>query len=150
MHNEVMSEADDTYLATMALENGAFLFIKKPAKMEILQCLWQHVYREKGRIEENERSQEITANKGSERSGVRDTRPSCAPGGKGKAKEKSKGQKGDEEWYHRGDRNLVIDDNDNSSGIKRKVCTEWTQDLHAKFVDAVTQLGEGSKSFVFR
>ncbi|CAA2961827.1 two-component response regulator ARR14-like [Olea europaea subsp. europaea] len=27
--------------------------------------------------------------------------------------------------------------------VKRKVCTEWTQDLHVKFMDAVVQLGEG-------
>ncbi|XP_073136558.1 two-component response regulator ORR26-like [Henckelia pumila] len=133
-----MSAVDDTYLATRALENGAFMFIKKPATMEILRCLWQHVYREKRRNEE--RFQEIAANKRNKRSGMDDNNPGC----QGQAKEKIKGQTGDEDQrYRKGTYNLVNVDDDSNKGVKRKVCTDWTEELHAKFVDAVAQLGEG-------
>ncbi|XP_075473462.1 two-component response regulator ORR26-like [Primulina tabacum] len=136
-----MSADDDTYLAMRALENGAFLFIKKPATMDIIHCLWQHVYREKERNEENvERFQEITASKYSRRSGMDDQNPNYNLGGKGRDKEKFKGD--EDQRDHRDNYNLVIDDN-SSKGVKRKVCTDWTEELHAKFVDAVTHLGEG-------
>ncbi|XP_073057122.1 two-component response regulator ORR26-like [Primulina eburnea] len=142
-----MSAGDDTYLAMRALENGAFLFIKKPAPMEILHCLWQHVYREKERNEENEeRFQEITASKYSRRSGMDVQNPDYILGGKGGDKEKFKGD--EDRRYHRDNYNLVIDDN-SSKRVKRKVCTDWTEELHAKFVDAVTHLGEGSEFFSF-
>lgn len=32
----------------------------------------------------------------------------------------------------------------NGTKLKKKTCTEWTEELHAKFMDAVRQLGEGS------
>lgn len=34
--------------------------------------------------------------------------------------------------------------NPNDNFNKKKVCTEWTKELHKKFMDAVNQLGEGS------
>ncbi|KAL0380568.1 UNVERIFIED_CONTAM: Two-component response regulator ORR26 [Sesamum angustifolium] len=46
----LMSADDNTFMAMRALENGAFLYIKKPATMEMLRCLWQHVLREKTRM----------------------------------------------------------------------------------------------------
>lgn len=37
------------------------------------------------------------------------------------------------------------DSHSSGKSVKRKVCTEWTLELHAKFLEAVAQLGEGSK-----
>ena len=31
--------------------------------------------------------------------------------------------------------------------VKRKMCTEWTKELHEKFEEAIYQLGDGSKIF---
>ncbi|KAI3455623.1 hypothetical protein Pfo_012286 [Paulownia fortunei] len=58
---------------------------------------------------------------------------------KGKSKKNNRGRKGaiGEEDYD-SENNMMI-----SNKIKRKVCTEWTQELHEKFMDAVEQLGEG-------
>ncbi|XP_075489810.1 two-component response regulator ORR26-like [Primulina tabacum] len=89
-----MSYNDDTLVAMRALESGALLFIKKPAAMEVLRSLWQHVFREKACVmKRRERLQEIT-----------------------ETEKKFKG---------------------------RRECTDWTPELHAKFMNAVQLLGEG-------
>ncbi|KAG6428843.1 hypothetical protein SASPL_106882 [Salvia splendens] len=43
------------------------------------------------------------------------------------------------------DPNDVDNSRINKEKVKRKMCTEWTKELHEKFVDAVEQLGDGSK-----
>lgn len=159
-----MSADDNAFMAMRALENGAFLFIKKPATLEILRCLWQYVLKEKTRIvREKERFPEIAAaavaagnynvrgmdiyngedynghnyNYGGNNSNM------MMMNNKGKlGKKKLVGQKGN--WREDG----VYGSENHMLGInkvRRKVCTEWTHDLHAKFMDAVRQLGEGSK-----
>ncbi|KAH6821143.1 hypothetical protein C2S53_019658 [Perilla frutescens var. hirtella] len=121
-----MSEDDNAIVAMRALENGAFLCIKKPPPTEFLRCLWQHVVREKTRMI-REREMFVASN-------------NIGPN-KGKYKHKSRGRHGDyydEDGYDSD--NNVMSQNIN---VRRKMCTEWTQELHAKFMDAVTCLGEG-------
>lgn len=49
------------------------------------------------------------------------------------------------------DNNVVENGNKSSKKVRiRKVWTECTQEFHDKFVDAVSQLGEGSKPFLMR
>ncbi|XP_073158886.1 two-component response regulator ORR26-like isoform X2 [Henckelia pumila] len=65
----VMSYDDDTMVAMRALESGALLSIKKPATMEVLRSLWQHVLREKARF--MKQFEEITTDKKKSKLGSR-------------------------------------------------------------------------------
>ncbi|XP_060175765.1 two-component response regulator-like APRR2 isoform X2 [Lycium barbarum] len=54
-------------------------------------------------------------------------------------------------WRKRGRNNTKeTNEGENQSSvneiIRRKVCTEWTMDLHTKFMEVVQQLGEGSST----
>ncbi|KAK6128066.1 hypothetical protein DH2020_038194 [Rehmannia glutinosa] len=150
----LMSSDDNTHMAMRALENGAFLYIKKPATMEMMRCLWQHVLREKTRII-RERDMLVAANNHGAR-GIEfrdvinhhreDQNPSNLESmimmkNKGKSKKKVRGRnEDDDEEYDSENHRYTIN---NSSNVKRKMCTEWTHELHAKFMNAVEQLGEG-------
>ncbi|XP_057793283.1 two-component response regulator ARR10-like [Salvia miltiorrhiza] len=106
---------DNAFVAMRALENGAFLCIKKPPPMEFLRSLWQHVMREKGKF-----------------------------------KTRSRGRYDDYDGEYDSDNNIMSQ----NGNVRRKMCTEWTQELHAKFMNAVEQLGEGSTGglieFIYR
>ncbi|KAL6496931.1 hypothetical protein OROGR_028860 [Orobanche gracilis] len=123
----LMYSFDENMLMAMrALESGAFLYVRKPATKEMLKCLWQHVAREKIRLakeRETEREREsslaasyntVRAFQFSENANMMDDKL-----------------------------NILKKNNYNIDHIKRKVCTEWTRELHQKFMDAVQQLGEG-------
>ncbi|KAH6794311.1 hypothetical protein C2S52_004788 [Perilla frutescens var. hirtella] len=60
---------------------------------------------------------------------------------KGKYKHKSKGRHSDyyDEYGYDSDNNMMSQ----NGNVRRKMCTEWTQELHAQFMDAVTSLSEG-------
>ncbi|KAH6756516.1 hypothetical protein C2S53_002229 [Perilla frutescens var. hirtella] len=61
---------------------------------------------------------------------------------KGKYKHKSRGTHSDyyDEDGYDSDNNMMSQ----NGNVRKKICTEWTQELHAKFMDAITSLGEGS------
>lgn len=187
-----MSDDDNAFIAMRALEDGAFLYIKKPLPMEFHRCLWQHVVREKSRMV-RERDMYVASNnlgpvRGVEFREVVHCNPNpnrgvefrepvhcspnypnpnrgvefrepvhCSPNypnpnpnpnlnmmmmmkTKGKCKSKSRGRNDDyNEEYD--SENHAMKQKDN---VRRKMCTEWTQELHAKFMNAIEQLGEGS------
>ncbi|CAA3000395.1 two-component response regulator ARR14-like [Olea europaea subsp. europaea] len=119
-----MDDYDDNMVARSALEQGAFLFLPKPIKMEDVKYLWQHLWREKTRkIKEKEQIGEVPVF----------NRMSNGFGAEGQIPLE----------------NITNDDDDvaeNGSKSRkkgRKVRTEWTQELHDKFVDAIIELGEG-------
>ncbi|KAH6815109.1 germin 3 [Perilla frutescens var. frutescens] len=154
-----MSEDDNAIVAMRALENGAFICIKKPPPTEVLRCLWQHVVREKTRMM-REREMFVASNNIGPVRGVEfrevahqrgenpnpNSNPNLNPNSnmmknKSKYKHKSRGRHNDyydEDGYDSD--NNVMSQNGN---VRRKMCTEWTQELHAKFMDAVMRLGEG-------
>ncbi|KAH6781263.1 hypothetical protein C2S51_006556 [Perilla frutescens var. frutescens] len=154
-----MSEDDNAIVAMRALENGAFLCIKKPPPTEFLRCLWQHVVREKARMI-REREMFVASNNIGPVRGVEfrevahqrgenpnpNSNPNLNPNpnmikNKGKYKHKSRGRHSD--YY---DKDGYDSDNNvmsQNGSVRRKMCTEWTQELHAKFMDAVMRLGEG-------
>ncbi|KAL0415043.1 UNVERIFIED_CONTAM: Two-component response regulator ORR26 [Sesamum latifolium] len=144
----LMSVDDNVFMAMRAIENGAFLFIKKPTSMEVLSGLWQHVIRDKTRaMRERERSC-VAANYNVRGIEFRDVAPHHDPeenpnhmygvmmNDKGKGKKKIN-LRGNYDEYDVDDHMIM------NNKVKRKVCTEWTQDLHEKFMEAVEQLGEG-------
>ncbi|XP_011079700.1 two-component response regulator ARR14-like [Sesamum indicum] len=153
----LMSADDNTFMAMRALENGAFLYIKKPATMEMLRCLWQHVLREKTRMI-RERDILVGANHGQGSRGL-DVKgvainhrtvenPNDIIEGmvgmrnKGKSKKKYRGIRigVDEDEEYESENHMMMGGDNN---VKRKMCTEWTLELHEKFMDAVEELGEG-------
>ncbi|KAL2516425.1 two-component response regulator ARR2-like [Forsythia ovata] len=137
----LMSIDDDAFLAMGALKKGALLFIKKPVTMDMLKCIWQHVVREKMRIQkENDRIMGMAATNIHSMNGIEfrgeveeENNNNC------KGKKKKRGPKSligvDEECEFE---HQII-----NKKYKRKECIQWTQLLHGKFMDAVGQLGEG-------
>ncbi|KAL8056040.1 hypothetical protein ABFS82_04G093200 [Erythranthe guttata] len=193
----LMSAEENSLMAMRALENGAFLYIKKPATLDIMRCLWQHVLREKTRlvreremlasvnknannantivstnhgsrgVNHDHQFKEMNNNRGFENPDYYNSSNNnnnmgrvsghlhhvMMKNNKGKAKKKIRGisrhglingldeDECDSDSFH-----VMVENsnnNNNSGNVKRKMCTEWTQELHAKFMDAVEQLGEG-------
>ncbi|KAL0375523.1 UNVERIFIED_CONTAM: Two-component response regulator ORR26 [Sesamum calycinum] len=135
---------DDVMLTKRALEGGAFLCIKKPLTMETVKYLWQHVLREKvSKLRENERFKEfVMHNKLHDGFGEEDP------------------MRGYISDYTNPNKNYIsnkkvryvkiVDDDEEANRqhhdvakFRKKVWTEWTQELHEKFMDAVRKLGEG-------
>ncbi|KAK4395065.1 Two-component response regulator ORR26 [Sesamum angolense] len=143
----LMSVDDNVFMAMRAIENGAFLLIKKPTSMEVLSGLWQHVIRENTRaMRERERScvaasynvqgiefREV-AHPDSEENPNHMYGVMMNDKGKGKKKINIRGNYDEYDV----DNHIIM-----NNKVKRKVCTEWTQDLHEKFMEAIEQLGEG-------
>ncbi|XP_011091823.1 two-component response regulator ARR14-like isoform X2 [Sesamum indicum] len=140
----LLLDEDDIVLTKRALEGGAFLCIKKPLTIETAKYLWQHVLREKVRkVKENERFKEfVMHNKLHDEFGEEDP------------------MRGYINDYMNSDENYVSnkkvrytkianEDEETSpqhrdvAKFRKKVWTEWTQELHEKFMDAVRMLGEG-------
>ncbi|CAA2986260.1 two-component response regulator ARR14-like [Olea europaea subsp. europaea] len=131
-----MSVDDNDFLAMGALKNGAFLSIKKPVTVDMLHCLWQHVLRERMKLYRkmeiimgmDAANHHIVKGIGDERSNMQNSNYT--------GKKNICGQNSLDKEFE--SENQII-----NNIVKRKVCTEWTQDLHVKFMDAVVQLGEG-------
>ncbi|XP_027771415.1 putative two-component response regulator ARR21 [Solanum pennellii] len=121
------------FVAKKTLDDGAYLYLKKPFNKEILIYLWQFVLAERKRKEK--------AREGSRKHKdqmkvnminiVEENKESEENIGKYTLKRK-KGTKSMQ--------NNAID-----KVVRRKDCKEWTEDLHAAFMRAVSQLGEGRK-----
>lgn len=153
---------DDVVSAMKAIEIGATLFIKMPTTLDMLGGLWQHVAREKARATRELERLQMMANylvpRGVEFRDVALRRfphdnPNDVVGGNDGLVVKGRGHF--RNGYYKGKRVEEQYDSDsdvnfgNHGRVKRKVCTEWTQELHEKFIEAVKELGEGSKIFFF-
>ncbi|KAI3448809.1 hypothetical protein Pfo_005474 [Paulownia fortunei] len=130
----LMTNDDDAITTMRALEQGAFLCIKKPVTMQIMGYLWQHVLREKvRRLKQKKPIREViehnTLHKEFREEDLMEGNQNDNHNAEGKHKSKKKLNSGTSQ-------------NDNAM-FKKKVWTEWTEELHEKFLDAVTQLGEG-------
>lgn len=139
---------DDTIMATRVIEIGAFLYIQRPTSFEMMRCLWQHVARDNMcamRVQDRLMAANYVAPHGVEFRDVAhysEENPSNAVGNNlFMTKEKGKLKRN----YYKGRGIEEEHDSETSHGkVKRKICTEWTQDLHERFMNAVRELGEGS------
>ncbi|KAI3448811.1 hypothetical protein Pfo_005476 [Paulownia fortunei] len=139
----LLLDDDDVVFTRRALEDGAFLRIKKPLAMEIAKYLWQYVLREKiCRLKENEQLRELmTYNRWHNGFGEEDLMRGYISDDTSDENYKSKKK----------EKCLKIANQDKESSFqhhdivkfKKKVSTEWTQELHEKFMDAIRKLGEG-------
>ncbi|CAA2994839.1 two-component response regulator ARR14-like [Olea europaea subsp. europaea] len=120
----ICDDYDDDMMARSALEQGASLFLQKPVKMEDVKYLWQHVWRKKTwKVKEKEQLREVIA-----------------------FNRMSRGFEAEEEVPLENvtsDENDIVENGRKSKKKVRKVWTQWTQELHDKFVDAIIELGEG-------
>ena len=143
--------ADDDNTLLRALENEASICIKKPPPVEFLRYLSQHATREKARMI---REQDIIASNNLGSLGGVEFRevvhhknlnpnpnPRMMVNRNGKYKSRCRGRYED---YNQGSSNMMSQ----NGNVQKKMCTEWTQELHAKFEDAAWQLGEGS-TYIF-
>ncbi|CAI9753728.1 unnamed protein product [Fraxinus pennsylvanica] len=149
----LLSVEDNEFLATGALENGALLYIKKPVTLDILKCLWQHVEREKMSIhKEKGRLMGMT--------GANNNMGGIEFRGEVEEENNIVGSNNMKDNKHKGKRNIlerkgliedeecepehqIIDNKVRKRLCTRRVYTEWTRELHGKFMDAVRQLGDG-------
>lgn len=140
-----MSGDVNPVLAKCAIEDGAFLFIEKPATPDLLRYLWQYTYREKLRKYKEEcfrPEQFITANK-----------INCEAAGTSLGQDIVKEDISTRKKKKRRAPGITIQDTDRSNAnnncynnrTKRsRMCTSWTLALHRRFVAAIKELGEGS------
>ncbi|KAL9157098.1 hypothetical protein ABFS82_09G123100 [Erythranthe guttata] len=162
-----MSIDDNAFMALRAVEFGAFLYMKKPATKEMMSFLWQYVTRERMKLmpPNNFINNNINNVRGVEiREVVHHTdyqNPNnnivygnnmmmnnmVVMNDKGNATAIMdmpgivNGVLVDnQDIYDSEERMLMIS---NNNRVKRKVCTEWTQELHEKFMEAVEELGDG-------
>lgn len=127
-----MSDDANRTLEKYAIEDGAYVFLQKPVCMDVIKYLWQHVFREKMRkIKDKGNFNEVVHNNNA----PKDDQPT---GSILNCNGSSRQGSGIEETTDHSDSgNTMI-------AKKSKMCTEWTLDLHRKFINAVTILGEGS------
>ncbi|XP_051147736.1 two-component response regulator ORR26-like [Andrographis paniculata] len=136
----VMSDAANALIASRALQNGALLCIKKPTTMDVLSFLWQCVLKKK--INENLRTEcrEIEPNANNVASGEFNMVAVKNNKGKKKMKGRKHNNTNEEREEHLENQEILKNNDDNN---KKRPVTEWTQELHEKFVAAVETLGEG-------
>ncbi|KAL0453926.1 UNVERIFIED_CONTAM: Two-component response regulator ORR21 [Sesamum latifolium] len=138
----LMSAKANATLVKCAIEDGAFLFMEKPIVAEELKYLWQHVLREKARRNQEKRFGEGSTDNHNyqfRRQNVEEENTNDSMGmNQYLSKNKVTCQKGRVEHIDFSSNNNIP-----KQCEKPKMCTEWTPELHDKFLAAVTQLGDG-------
>ncbi|GAA0173729.1 winged helix/forkhead transcription factor [Lithospermum erythrorhizon] len=113
----LLSSESNPDMAKVGIESGAILFLQRPTTLEVLMYLWQLVLSDKRR-----RITQLSMN-GNERGKKRNLKEA----------------------------NIICNEDEveqiqikpTNNKLKKKECTQWTKELHAKFLEAVNQLGEG-------
>ncbi|KAK4338914.1 hypothetical protein RND71_040376 [Anisodus tanguticus] len=161
----VVCDEHHKILAKKALDNGAYLYLKKPLHEEIVKYLWQFVLKEKIQkkrakegVEENRHQMNIgdvndignnniieteeqagekdLPNTEEQRNNIHEEENDVVPNGKYKLRRK-RDRKSTKEINERESQNSA------NKVVRRKVCTKWTADLHENFMEAIQRLGEG-------
>ncbi|KAK2971626.1 hypothetical protein RJ640_026404 [Escallonia rubra] len=149
----LMSANVDGRMISRAIESGAFRMMEKPVTEEALKYLWQHVMREKMMRKNNKfgdgdaRLAEMS---------TMDENHKLNDQSKGKQLEDDKGSEANNKSNDgastkklrcrkssKKDEKSRSTNNGKGGRVKWKACTEWTDELHSKFMVAVRQLGEG-------
>ncbi|KAL7588653.1 hypothetical protein Lser_V15G35666 [Lactuca serriola] len=114
-------EVDDNFLLKM-IKNGAFLVIKRPLTDDVVFQARQHVIRERiHKLEPFRRCHESIEPKSENR------------------KDNCDARKNVRNCYNTGNSDIQLLD-DEICSAKKKICLEWTEELHEKFLRAVQKL----------
>ncbi|KAK4706283.1 hypothetical protein R3W88_034153 [Solanum pinnatisectum] len=152
-------------IAKKILDKGAHLYLQKPFNVETMKYLWQLVLREKkqrekltkesernrdhknvddtdeinvvGENEEQPREKKIVANAEEQKDNIDEVENDVISNEKFKLKRK-RGIKNTKETNEGKIQSSAI-----NKVVMQKDCREWTNDLHAKFMKVVQELGEG-------
>ncbi|KAK4729913.1 hypothetical protein R3W88_022901, partial [Solanum pinnatisectum] len=152
-------------IAKKTLDKGAHLYLQKPFNVETMKYLWQLVLREKkqrekltkelernrdhknvddtdeinvvGENEEQPREKKIVANAEEQKDNIDEVENDVISNEKFKLKRK-RGIKNTKETNEGKIQSSAI-----NKVVMQKDCREWTNDLHAKFMKVVQELGEG-------
>ncbi|KAH0645012.1 hypothetical protein KY284_032896 [Solanum tuberosum] len=161
----VICDEHNELIAKKALDEGAHLYLQKPFNVEIMKYLWQLVLREKkqrekltkaseknrdhknvddtdeinvvGENEEQPREKKIIINAEEQKDNIDEVENDVISNEKFKLKRK-RGRKNMKETNEGKIQSSAI-----NKVVMQKDCREWTIDLHAKFMKAVEELGEG-------
>ncbi|KAF8036762.1 hypothetical protein BT93_C2467 [Corymbia citriodora subsp. variegata] len=133
----MLSGHGDTELVMKGITHGACDYLLKPARMEELKNIWQHIVRRK-KFEPKERSKVASVVKSLDGSGSGEhgtvSTGNVNPNGKPNKRRKDQTEDEEEDSEDNGNEN-----DDQSTQKKPRVV--WSVDLHRKFVAAVNQLG---------
>lgn len=132
-----MFEQEDDAFIHEVLKSGAFLVIKRPLTNNTLSRLRQDIIRQKIHKQQKCDNTNIITNNTRQGFEIQKNRNSSII---------KKGGCHPKRRVH-----LSDDNDDNHDGDIRMKRTIWTKQLHEKFLNALSQLGEGSKvsSFIF-
>ncbi|KAM3340960.1 two-component response regulator ORR21-like [Capsicum galapagoense] len=131
----VVCDEHNELVAKKALAEGAYLSIRKPFNKNIVTFLWQFVLKKKIQKEkEREGSKRITDQMNFDYI----FNNNIAGDNEEPNREKKRGRKSSKEIQEEIHQTSVI-----NQAVRRQTCTIWTDNLHAKFMEAIHQLGEG-------
>ncbi|KAI3745996.1 hypothetical protein L6452_08411 [Arctium lappa] len=135
----VMAENRDDTLVLEALKSGAFLVLKKPLTTDVVMHLRQYAIKERVNKNYKYHNESMIHKAATQQESIEDNRSFG-----------SKRKDRDEPMKHvvgsHLDNNMVYQsavDAAAEDSIKKKICIEWTQELHEKFLNAISQLGDG-------
>ncbi|KAI3724326.1 hypothetical protein L2E82_36098 [Cichorium intybus] len=139
----VISEQEDDAFLIEALKSGAFLVVKRPLTINAIRHMRQDIIRERihkhGKCKNNNIIQKDTT----QEIMIQENRISDS-------KKKERGDPMKQVNQINIDNNVIYQssedndyDDDDDDSTKKKICLEWTQELHEKFLKAITKLGDG-------
>ncbi|KAL8246051.1 hypothetical protein R6Q59_007267 [Mikania micrantha] len=135
----VMSEQENDAFIHEIFKSGAFLVVKRPLTIDAVRHIRQDVIRKRMHAHEKcEHKCKIFKNE-TQDIDMQENRSSRGRK-KGRCEPKKRVQQSSDDDDD--DDDVNADYNDDIS-MKKKICVEWTEELHQKFVNAVNMLGEG-------
>ncbi|KAI3797488.1 hypothetical protein L1987_32745 [Smallanthus sonchifolius] len=131
----VMSEQENDAFIHEVFKSGAFLVVKRPLTVEAVRHIRQDVIRKRMHAHEQCENKNVVIKNATQDIEIQESRSSgCRKKGR-RVQRKRVIQSSDDDDDD--------DDYNDDSSMKKKICVEWTDELHEKFVNAIRQLGEG-------
>ncbi|CAI9270619.1 unnamed protein product [Lactuca saligna] len=146
----VMSEQEDDAFLFEALKNGAFLVLKRPLTIDAVRHMRQDIIRERMRKHEKCKKKNMVVKATTQATTIQENirsgrkrKETCGP-----MKQVINKINPDNNLLYQSSEEEEDDDVDDDNDVdddstQKRVCLEWTPELHKKFLDAITELGEG-------
>ncbi|KAI3797490.1 hypothetical protein L1987_32747 [Smallanthus sonchifolius] len=126
----VMSEQENDAFIHEVLKSGAFLVVKRPLTIEAVRLIRQDIIRKRMHAHEQCKNKNLVIKNEKQDIGIQEN---------GSFGIRRKGICEPKKRVHRAPEDEDDDDDDDTS-LKKKICVDWTQELHEIFVNAVSQL----------